>query len=195
MLARVPLPRSLLATLVRHWLRSEPTLQNILPGCRPGEPKTQDGNYTHFGKHVCAALPEWPSLLHFVRHSHTLWKPSSAACWYAKKLQNQTHFTLGHANMDNFFFFFPNCQMGLTLGSGPHGSLSKGCPSIPSDGPTWLARRSAQASPLFEQSSLKRESWNGWPMASLTYRKNSRGGHAPQSSSSLWSKASPARGR
>lgn len=105
MLARVPLPRSLLATLVRHWLRSEPTLQNILPGCRPGEPKTQDGNYTHFGKHVCAALPEWPSLLHFVRRSHTLWKPSSAACWYAKKLQNQTHFTLGHANMDNFFFF------------------------------------------------------------------------------------------
>lgn len=92
-------------------------------------------------------------------------------------------------------FFLPTCQMGLTLGSGPHGSLSKGRPSIPSDGPTWSARRSAQASPLFEQSSLKRESWNGWPTASLTYRKNSRGGHAPRSLSSLWSKASPARGR
>lgn len=47
--------------------------------------QTRGGNYTHFGKHVRDALPEWPSLLHSVQCSHTLWKPSSTACWLGEE--------------------------------------------------------------------------------------------------------------
>lgn len=54
---------------------------------------------------------------------------------YREKLQNQPHFTPVLVKMHNLFFP-PNCHMGLTLGIEPHGSLSKGCSRLPSEGPT-----------------------------------------------------------
>lgn len=143
-LAHVPLPWFIFATVRGSGCAQNRHFRTYCLAADWGA-QTQGGNYTHFGKHVRDTLPEWPGLPHSVQCSHTLWKPSSAA----RCLGEETHFTFGRAHM------------GLAIGSEPHGSVSKGCPSARSESPTWLTGRSAQAFPLFEQFSPRRESQNG----------------------------------
>lgn len=58
--------------------------------------------------------PVLPYIMETCLCSLLVWEEES---YTLEKLQNQTHFSLGHANMENFCF--SNCQMGLILAVNP----------------------------------------------------------------------------